>query len=196
VWFRIPTTSAPGKGSGLPSITHWPGLIASIVAKSRVLVDGNTSLRTADFLLKSDVKSAQQAPQRSITRYEYHLRPLGMFSQTDELVNDTEDLLPWAAGSDLLGGSKGWEHMGQEGTRVLLEGVVREAAEDTGPLDETAIKDAWKQRWARRMPFREMAEDWNTRAFRLGVALKTGKVRERNDLPLIPGYHQCLDPNR
>ncbi|ORY24660.1 hypothetical protein BCR39DRAFT_546010 [Naematelia encephala] len=163
VWFRTATVNPPtkeGVTSGSPSITHWPGLIA------------HTILRTS---------STVSPANGEVTYHEYHVRPLGSFSFTNQVVRHPADLLPWALGNELLGGAKGWEVIGKECTRVITEGVKAELEEDKSkgvalPNTDDELKSRWEAKWARRIPFRELEEDWDKRVFRLGIALKTAGI--------------------
>ena len=194
IWFRVKTLHPPGEEAGsdaparkgaLPSISHWPGLVAHIVARTRALPNAKASAASAGSI----AALAGKSQQKSFTWYEYHLRPLGTFSQTDEVVKPSEDMLPWALGSELLGGGVGWKLLGDEGTRVVKEGARREA------VNATAIEDGWKRRWARRIRFSEMLGSWDFRVFRLGMALKAAQVSDDILISFMSGNCRSLDPN-
>lgn len=113
--------------------------------------------------------------------YEHHVRLLGMFdtNQKSEIVLRTSELLPWAAGEELMGGSAGWDKIGTECSRVLREGVAREASVDIPAINELsgpALEMRWKKRHGVRIAFEEMPRTWNYAVLRLGTALKTAKV--------------------
>ncbi len=103
-----------------------------------------------------------------------------MFSHTGEFVKDQKDLLPWAVGNELLGGAKGWERLGDEGTRVIQEGVKKEVVEPEIVVEEPkavnedgegkASEGPWRRQWARRAPFDQMPDSCDSLVFRLGIA--------------------------
>ena len=187
IWFRVPTMKPPAGADDLPSITHWPGLVANIIAKTRSLPDPAPDSKGTNASASMSIAwsiAGGVAPQslkpiqpKIVTDYEYHLRPLGFFSSGDELLKMTRELLPWSVGKELLGGVGGWDRLGKEGTRVIAEGTTRQVAEENGAkADESTLHDAWKKRWARRIAYKDMAGDWDTRVFRLAIALKVAGV--------------------
>lgn len=139
VWLKIQTIAIPGD---IPDITHWPVLIADIRFRAHVTED--------------EVKHT----------YDYHLRPLGMFSKKDDLIGDVDHLSPWVLGEDLLGGQAGWNAIAKEGTRIINEGIA---------LDARSKHVPWEARWGAKIKFETM-ETWALAVFRLMVAIKTGSV--------------------
>ena len=180
VWFRVsnmvPSKQNSEAPSRLPSITHWPGLVADIVANTSVMPSPNASLTVAWSIAGGVAPVSLQAQRQVTTSYEYHLRPLGMFSPANQIVRDAVDMLPWALGSELLAGAEGWDLIGHEGTRVIAEAVKLELAAGTAVLDEQAMHAAWMGGMGSRYPFHDMPDDWDTRVFRLSIALKTAEV--------------------
>ncbi|WWD18126.1 hypothetical protein CI109_102575 [Kwoniella shandongensis] len=184
VWFRINNIDPPAKlrGLGLTALTHWPGLIAQVPLKTRVLQSGDVasaSSSTAWTLFGGAAPKLLASTQPDIVQYyEYHIRPLGMFSPADQIVKDGKDLLPWSIGSELLAGEKGWDAIGHQAENYLREGVKKEAEGYKGKSPEELEASAgngqkWKANWAKRIRFVEMPWEWDAAVFRLSVALKT-----------------------
>lgn len=103
-----------------------------------------------------------------------------MFSNSYEVKRGVNDLLPWSAGPELLGGHHGWAKLFEEGDRVLLEGAAKEVKTDppknkdelTGP----ALEERWKRRWGERKRFGDLGQNWDMATLRLSVAIKTAEV--------------------
>ncbi|GMK60041.1 hypothetical protein CspeluHIS016_0902580 [Cutaneotrichosporon spelunceum] len=155
VFFRIGTITPP-KGSDLPEVTHWPGLIASITQVPNVDEGG-----------------------KSINSFKHSIRPLGMFSNSHEIINSTSELLPFSVSVQLLGGAEGWTKIGKESSRVLNEGIEREAQIDIPgnqtDIEGTKLEERWKRRWGERIKFSDMPSNWDIAAVRLGVALRMAR---------------------
>ncbi|WWC87980.1 uncharacterized protein L201_002882 [Kwoniella dendrophila CBS 6074] len=133
IWFRINTITPPStiNTPGLTPITHWPGLLSNIPLKTKVINDDDTASASASSAWTAFGGSApstlDSAKQTTIHYYEYHIRPLGMFSPQDEVIKDGKDLLPWQCGCELLGGESGWDAIGFYADQVLKKGVKKEA---------------------------------------------------------------------
>ncbi|CAK9782158.1 hypothetical protein CC85DRAFT_260962 [Cutaneotrichosporon oleaginosum] len=157
VFFRIHTISPP-KGSDLPEVTHWPGLIATITQASKVDENG-----------------------KPVTTFKHSIRPLGMFSNANmnEVVKYTSELLPFSTSVQLLGGAQGWTKIGRESSRVLREGIEREAQIDIPShqteIEGTKLEERWKRRWGERIKFSDMPNSWDRAVLRLGVALRMAR---------------------
>lgn len=188
VWFQIETIHPPPDRPNLPRLTHWPGLVANAAKK---LIPDPTNSKPTDNGLPQGVSStlahlsggstATPPPKRFVTTWDYSIRPLGFFSPSAEVAKRPEGLLPYSVGSDLLGGSKGWGAIGKEGTRVIKERVAAEVNDLKGkglplPSDPLEIDKKWKEKMARRYPFKEMPKEWDTVVFRLGIAIKIASV--------------------
>ncbi|KAK8865695.1 hypothetical protein IAR55_000840 [Kwoniella newhampshirensis] len=184
IWFRINNIDPPAKlkGMGLTPLTHWPGLVAQVPLKTRVLQSGDVasaSSSTAWTLFGGAPPTALQPTKPDVVQYyEYHIRPLGMFSPSDEIIKHGKDLLPWSIGSELLAGEKGWDAIGHQAENYLREGVKKEAEGYKGrSLDELealiGIGQKWRANWAKRLRFSEMPWEWDAAVFRLSIALKT-----------------------
>lgn len=155
VFFRMATISPP-KGSDLPEVTHWPGLIASITQASKVDENGKPA-----------------------NTFKHSIRPLGMFSNSHEVTKYASELLPYSASVQLMGGTEGWTKIGKESGRVLREGIEREAQVDI-PVHQTDIEgvkleERWKRRWGDRIKFSDMPANWDLAALRLGIALRMAR---------------------
>lgn len=175
VWFAIDWITSP---DGSVVVTHWPALISNIVEK-RIMTEGLSGGTSAMLNAMSGVKPA--AKKRAEVVFDYCLRPLGFFSSSGEVIRRAEDLLPWLAGNELLGGTKGWDAIGKESGRVMKQRVAAELNELKGkgiavPTEEADIERGWKEKLARRYPFKEMSKDWDTVVFRLALAIKIGTV--------------------
>jgi hypothetical protein len=196
VWFRIDTINPPTNDQGLPSITHWPGLVSYIIKKTSVVTEkvsfGNSavasaSLRTA-WTMAGGVPPEALRPageSKTVTWWQYHIRPLGFFTSKEDVVKDLQDLLPYSLGDELLGGEAGWDKIGTEGTRVMNERVSVEVREiranaAAGMTDEVGLDIRWRSKWAARIRFHEMPKRWEDVVFRLAVALKMGYVSLRS----------------
>ncbi|WVF70849.1 hypothetical protein IAT40_005643 [Kwoniella sp. CBS 6097] len=183
VWFRIGDIDPPASFAEkkLPPITHWPGLISSVPLKTKVLNQDDTAGASASSAWSAfgGTAPAPLQQQTIIHYYEYHIRPLGMFSPHDEVVKDGKELLPWAVGNELLGGEGGWDAVGNQAEGVLINGVKAEAEKNKskpkGEL-EADIGKSWKTNWAKRIKFLEMPRQWEHAVFRLSVALKTASI--------------------
>ncbi|ORX35433.1 hypothetical protein BD324DRAFT_632818 [Kockovaella imperatae] len=207
VWFRVQTINPPASASStsssktsLPPITHWPGLVANIVTKARsdpsAANVAGASLSTAWSIVGGKVPEALQTARTTYT-YEYHVRPLGLFNPASEVVETSDNLLPWAMGKELLGGPKGWDMLGKEGTRILQEGVAKELEQDklngvSMPTDEQGWDERWRNNWAQRWGFKEKPLAWDLAAFRLSLGLKiavniTNCWTQTDKIDLIPG---------
>lgn len=182
VWFKTPLTTKAPPGRDLPAITHWPGLVSAITPKTRPVTSNPLEATTSAWKLFGAVVPAElQTEQKTVQYREYTIRALGMFSAVDQVFVREQELLPWAMGNELLRGPSGWKSLGTEGTRVMSERVRKEMAADKAeghslPADDQALDKRWKKRWAERIPFRELPDDWDNRVFRLSVALKTASV--------------------
>jgi hypothetical protein len=169
VWFRVDPIHPP-KESGLPTITHWPGLLAEI------------QLRVQSTPLASDSTATAGKEVAPGTRhhFDHHLRPLGMFSQSGEVIRKAGDILPWSIGSELLGGDVGWGAIGKDAQAVLQAGVAKEAADLLGkvtmPVAGDILTSRWKRYWAERVKFSAMPLGWQAAVVRMTVALKTSEV--------------------
>lgn len=178
MWFRIETISPPA-GSGLPEITHWPGLIGSITEKTvHAGLEAGASLSTAWTMFGGAAPETLkiEPPKRT---YEHSIRALGMFSNTIEVTGiATSDILPWAAGPELIGGEAGHQAIGKEATRVLEEGVAKEAEEKPKPetLTGPELDARWKRRYGERIRFDQLQRSWDAAVLRFGVAMLTGQV--------------------
>jgi hypothetical protein len=185
VWFRIDTISPPAPNpKEIPPITHWPGLIANATKREKVQTEMIGNVPSSALATVAMLSGGQPAhrPPTVIGYWEYSVRPLGFFSPSAEVIKTTEGMLPWALGNELLGGGKGWELLGKEGTRVMRERVNAEASDLKGkgipiPTDEGEIDKRWKLSLAQRYAFRDMPKSWDSAVFRLGIAIKIGTVR-------------------
>ena len=197
VWFAVEWISSP---DGSVVVTHWPALIANVVEK-RVMTDigGTSAALDAISGVKTPVK------KKPVVAFDYCLRPLGFFSSSGEVVKRTEDLLPWLAGNELLGGSKGWDAIGKESGRVMKQRVAAEINDLKGkgipiPTEEAEIEKGWKEKLARRYPFKDMPKDWDTVVFRLALAIKIGTVSQCSPVftfqQLMSGYHRLVVADR
>ena len=191
VWFKIDTIHPPPTASSstststnknLPHITHWPGLVAGIITRTQHAPGStaNPSLSAAWTIAGGTAPESLQ-PTKDNYIFEHKVRPLGLFDLNNNIVAGTGDLLPWAMGKELLGGSKGWEALGNEATRVLAEGVNKEIAQDKGketeiPNDDKEWDERWKARWAQRWNFRDKPQTWEAAVFRLSMGLKIAAV--------------------
>ena len=113
--------------------------------------------------------------------FEHHIRPLGFFSNTQDIVKDPEDMLPWAMCLDVAGSAEDWSRLGQEGTRIMRDGIPKDLAGEkqlTPPTDESGWEKLWRNKWGKREPFREVAKDWTweTAVYRFSVSLMIAKV--------------------
>lgn len=184
VFFKIKGINPPEKirteaGNPLPVITHWPALISSITTKSEVLDDGSASAAQAWKMTGGEAPKELKGP-KTVLFFHHQLRPLGMFSNQNEIPDvPTKDLLPWAAGLELYGGQDGWDALGMESDRILRIGIQDEAENDV-PSEEdlqgVRLTERWKRRWGERIPFVDMPRNWEAAVLRLGVALRTAKV--------------------
>lgn len=176
MFFCIETISPPA-GSGLPPITHWPGLISGVVSKTLDGVDdGSASVNPA----WTAFGAAPPDNKKQRIAWLHSIRPLGMFSTSAELHGKaTSDMLPWAAGAQLLGGPEGWRQIGSEANRFLCEGAVLEAKEDP-PQESDLLSDEldkrWRTRWGERIKFEKLPKAWNDAVLRLSIALSNGEV--------------------
>ena len=182
VWFCVDRITSPDQSV---VVTHWPALIANVVEK-RIMTDGKSSGGASAMLHAMPGVKPPAAKMKSGVVFDYCLRPLGFFSSSGEVVKRTEDLLPWLAGNELLGGTKGWDAIGKESGRVMKQRVASELNEMKGkgipiPTEEAEIEKGWKEKLARRYPFREMPKDWDTVVFRLALAIKIGTVSNPTD---------------
>ncbi|OCF33229.1 hypothetical protein I316_04970 [Kwoniella heveanensis BCC8398] len=183
VWFRIGNIDPPSGSAGnkLSPITHWPGLISSVPLKSKVLNQDDiagASASSAWNMFGGQAPAPLQQPT-IIHYYEYHIRPLGMFSPHDEVVKDGKELLPWAVGNELLGGEDGWDAIGNQAEALLIKGVKAEAEKNKNKPKEELEADlgkSWKTNWAKRIKFLDMPRQWESAVFRLSVALKTASI--------------------
>ncbi|BEJ02578.1 hypothetical protein CcaverHIS631_0703730 [Cutaneotrichosporon cavernicola] len=155
VFFRMETIMPP-KDSDLPEVTHWPGLVASITQVSQVDESGKPT-----------------------SSFKHSIRPLGMFSNSHAITKFTSELLPYSASVQLLGGTEGWNKIGQESSRALHEGIEREAQIDIPvhqtDIEGTKLEGRWKRRWGERIKFSEMPPNWDLAVLRLGVALRMAR---------------------
>lgn len=114
-------------------------------------------------------------------QWEHSIRPLGMFSNSYEVKRGANDILPWSAGPELLGGKGGRDSIFEEGVRILREGAEKEAKSDAPKKAEeltgTLLEERWKSRWGSRKKFTDLGQDWDMAMLRLSVALKTAEVR-------------------
>lgn len=182
VFFRIKTIPAPS-GTNLPDITHWPGLVSSVTSKSDVVRNGTDAAASASVAWSMAGGAAPPTLQKETVKvsYRHAIRALGMFSNSYEVTDvDTADILPWAVGPELLGGPEGWDKIGQESERTLVEGVQREAKLDAPKVEDLSgpkLEERWKRRWGERIKFPDMPANWEAAVLRLGVAIRTAKVR-------------------
>ena len=184
IWYRIETINPPSPNSkNLPSITHWPGLIADAKKKERTETEMIGNVPASAFATASAISGGQQAAKRTvrITYWEYQIRPLGFFSPSAEVVKRSDGMLPWALRNELLGGAKGWELLAKECNRVMTERVTAEISDMKGkgipiPTEEAEIDKRWRASLAQRYPFKEMPKAWDTVVFRLGIAIKIAAV--------------------
>ncbi|WVW80359.1 hypothetical protein I302_102339 [Kwoniella bestiolae CBS 10118] len=183
IWFRINTITPPSNVStpGLTPVTHWPGLVSNVPLKTKVVTNGDVASASASSawtLFGGQAPSSLDSSKQTVIHYfEYHIRPLGMFSAHDEVIKDGKDVLPWQTGKDLLGGEEGWNDIGDHAEKVLKEGVRKEAPRFKGQSQEdieNSLIKVWKGNWAKRIRFVEMPEKYEEVVFRLSVALKTG----------------------
>ncbi|WVR05657.1 hypothetical protein IAU60_002679 [Kwoniella sp. DSM 27419] len=178
VWFQIEAVQPPLK-DGLSPITHWPGLISNTVLRSKVLNADDTASASASSawtVFGGTVPEHLKTAPKRIHFYEYNVRPLGMFSPHDQVVDDGNKLLPWAVGNELLGGEHGWDKMGDQAEEILVQGVKEEAARERAKSPEEVEKSfgsGWKGHWAKRIKFADMPKVWGSAVFRLSLALKT-----------------------
>lgn len=176
MWFRIDTIKPP-KGSSMPEITHWPGLIASLTEKQDEDGSANASLALAWSAAGGVAPAHLRRNRRS---WEHSIRPLGMFSNSYEVKRGVNDVLPWSAGLELLGGPKGWGKLFDDGRRVITEGAAKEAKSDApknaDELTGALLEERWKKRWGERKRFADLGQSWDTATLRLSVALMTAEV--------------------
>lgn len=103
-----------------------------------------------------------------------------MFSNSHEVKRGVNDVLPWSAGVELLGGPDGWGKLFDEGSRVLQEAAAKEAKSDppknADELTGALLEERWKKRWGERKRFAELGQNWDTAALRLSVAIRTAEV--------------------
>jgi hypothetical protein len=206
VWFRIPTVDAPAPpdlaSSGLPSITHWPGLVATIDTRTTVVTEGGANMSAADAIMGV---TRDPAKTKEVTVSRYSIRPLGVFSPTEEVQRVTEEMLPWALGNDLLNGQSGWERIGTESTRIITEGVRAEVEQDSSKeIGEKTLDKKWKSTWMRKRAFEEYfrslregtdkSAEWDGVVYRLGLALKTAAVSYAGQAEAILTDHRSLLP--
>ncbi|WRT65891.1 uncharacterized protein IL334_002842 [Kwoniella shivajii] len=176
IWFRINTITPPLSIAGLEPITHWPGLISNVPLKTRVIGDTASASASSAWTLFGGSAPSTLDASTIVHYYEYHIRPLGMFSPQEEVIKDGKDILPWQVGNELLGGERGWDSIGNHAEKVLKEGVQKEAVKEKGkPKDEieATLGRGWKGHWAKRIKFVEMSREYEDAVFRLSVALKT-----------------------
>ena len=197
VWIRIKTVTPPREAvaRGAPSITHWPALVAKIEQKTRIVQverKGPTWTATSGNNGKSStIPAAPPSPaatpgsktvSKIIHYYQYHLRPLGFFSPVDELLTDQKEMLPWLIGSELMGGEAGWQSLGEESVYLLEEAARKEAEVEAGlPAAErvplTAEKRWKRSKYAQRVLFKDMPQEWEFLCPRAALAIKMGLVR-------------------
>ncbi|KAL7423650.1 hypothetical protein Q5752_001231 [Cryptotrichosporon argae] len=157
VFFRVPPDPLP-RDSGLPPITHWPGLIAEI---GKVVRPDTTATPHTEVLL-------------------HHIRPLGFFSTSHEasVVFTKEKILPYAVLPELYGGPDGLKKILALGAQALVHQASTDAKAGSVKAEELEQADTrvrWKADWATRMPFKEffnMSKPHGHVVFRLGAALK------------------------
>lgn len=103
-----------------------------------------------------------------------------MFSNSHEVKRGVNDVLPWSAGAELLGGPDGWTRLFSEGSRVLQEAAAKEAKSDppksADELTGALLEERWKKRWGERKKFAELGQNWDMASLRLTVAIKTAEV--------------------
>ncbi|KAK4684138.1 hypothetical protein P7C73_g6063, partial [Tremellales sp. Uapishka_1] len=182
VWFRIEDVSPP-TGRGLPIITHWPGLVASIEMKTQLVQSGDLAEASssaawtmAGGMVPEQLKAAQNRP--TVSYLQHSIRPLGMFSPSHQVYRQTSGLLPWAISGELMGGEKGWEAIGREGERVMKEAVKREATakesrSETGGIGGEELDKRWKKAWGERIKFVDLSTEWDKVVSRMAVAIRT-----------------------
>jgi hypothetical protein len=203
VWCRIQTVEPPALAvnRGCPAITHWPALVSKIEAKQKLVEveqKGPTWAatssapaprpQTAPTAISNGNVGASNTPttpsnvkQQVVHYFEYHLRPLGFFSSVDEVRTDAKDMLPWLVSSALMGGEEGWAALGQESVMLMEQAAKKEAeAEQRKPEGERQVLSAerwWKQtRYASRVLFVNMPEEWEFVCPRAALAIKMGLV--------------------
>ena len=158
VWFRVQTINPPstsGSKDALPSITHWPGLIANIITRARSDGGSNGNVAGASLSAAWSIaggKAPEALNKRTTYTFEHHIRPLGLFHPGSEVVETGDNILPWAMGKELLGGPKGWDLLGKEGTRIITEGIPKELEQDKEngvrlPMTEAEWDERWKAKW-------------------------------------------------
>lgn len=180
VWMRIDTISVPvdGKKRGLFPLTHWPALIANISVKIVTeSADGSSGLGAGAAVVSSILGGSSTSAKQTIKHFpRYHLRPLGMFNNADQVIKDPEDLLPWQIGNELMGGIPGWDALGDEGSRILKTAVQHEAAAEGKTSHQVPLDERWRGRWGRRYKFDELPKEWAHQGYRMCVALRTAQV--------------------
>lgn len=175
VWMEIPKIEAPAVNPPLPSITHWPSLVTDTTYKTRnsVYPPGHPNV--------GEVKIVQfQA---------YTLRPLGFFNSKAGLPSVANKLLPWKAGSQIMGGSGngGWQRFMQAGEEAMEAAMPQAAMEAIQKSKIEAGKslsheDKWKLHWGRRSRFDTVGQDWTGTVIRMGMAIRQGLVGPLNAL--------------
>lgn len=205
VWCRIPTVEPPAQAAkrGCPAITHWPALVSKIEAKQKLVEveqKGPTWAASSSASAPAPPTAPASAPvsngnggtsntpttpsnvkQQVVHYFEYHLRPLGFFSSVDEVRTDAKDMLPWLVSSALMGGEEGWAALGQESVMLMEQAAKKEAeAEQRKSEGERQVLSAerwWKQtRYASRVLFVNMPEEWEFVCPRAALAIKMGLV--------------------
>ncbi|RXK42560.1 hypothetical protein M231_00114 [Tremella mesenterica] len=173
VWMRISTITPPidHPKKGLPSLTHWPALIADIRTATKTITEGATDVAWTSAMGPPPPGVQVKTVVKHII--EHHLRPLGLFAQADEVVKISKDLLPWQLGNELLGGAEGWLALGEEGTRIIKESVEKETKADGKTSHDLSLEERWRAKWGKRWRFLELPQEWELQVFRIGVALKT-----------------------
>lgn len=159
VWFRIDDIPPKVKGSSLPTITHWPGLIADIQTKTRVVNGINGSSSSSGGIAGY---------------YEYYIRPLGCFSQKEPVVKDIKDLLPFAIGMELMGGPEGWDAIGAQGTQSVQDRAKAEREDEAA--NPQGVDERWAKAWGEKVSFSKVTPEWDQVYCRLGMALKMAGV--------------------
>jgi len=203
IWFRIETIHPPAdNGKGLPDLTHWPGLIANATEKRALentsgIPDSLNGVLNAITGGKAASTATPVTKKRPVVIFEYSIRPLGFFASNGEVAKRPEEVLPWQMGMALLGGNKGWDALGKEGTRVMRERVKADLNELKGkglpvPTDSAEIDARWREKMAPRYAFNDMPKNWDTVAFRLGIAIKIGSATanswaQTDKIDLVPG---------
>jgi hypothetical protein len=216
VWTRIKTVVPPpdALARGVPSITHWPALVSKIEQKTRVIQverKGPTWAASGGNGESSTTSTAPPTPAQTpaiktdskiIHYYQYHLRPLGFFSSVDELQTDQKDMLPWLIGSELMGGETGWQALGDESILWLEIAAKREAEVEAAlpPADRrpmTAEKRWKRSKYAQRVLFKEMPQEWEFMCPRAALAIKMGLVRFflLHYLADVVGHYFVMDPD-